>query len=280
VPGRQSWLSGQPAFLLSVQETGAAKKLAPTCRPIAAHSAACSGRPSWRWSRLLERARACKGRSAHRFCMGWAWRDISRWWPPSTPCSPGGRGAAPWAWRPASPPAMLTDQQAERLAAAGLTAYPSPTRHQPRVLRPDHTTAHLIRKRLETPRQGAPGGLTVCWRRHHRHGRRATPTAGLLQVLANARSRHPETRCRSMPWWRWRAHALEQQETARSAGAGAEWWPPLGMLMPFSRVPPERPPRTAQPWRPRSSAAGRARRFDLFTRHPASPRGQTRMWAG
>jgi len=127
---------------------------------------------------------------------------------------------------------MLTDQQAERLAAAGLTAYNHNLDTSPEFYG-RITTTRTYQERLETLARVRRAGLTVCCGGIIGMGESDTDRAGLLQVLANL-DPHPE----SVP-----INALVAVE-----GTPLEQQEPLDplelvrmvatarMLMPFSRV--------------------------------------------
>ncbi|MEY2749156.1 MAG: biotin synthase BioB, partial [Cyanobacteriota bacterium] len=65
----------QLASLLSVK-TGGCEEDCAYCPQSMHNSSDVTGRPELEVEPVLERARAAKAAGAHRFCMGWAWRDI------------------------------------------------------------------------------------------------------------------------------------------------------------------------------------------------------------
>ena len=65
----------QLASLLSVK-TGGCEEDCAYCPQSMHHSSDVTGRPELEVEPVLERARAARDAGAHRFCMGWAWRDI------------------------------------------------------------------------------------------------------------------------------------------------------------------------------------------------------------
>jgi len=230
---------------------------------------------SWRWSRVLERARASQAEGAHRLLHGWAWRDISRMVPPSTPwLAMVAGGAGPWGLRGLrSPPACSADSRPNGWLPLG--SPPITTTSTPPESRPDHHHAHLSGAPLGNPRQGAPGGV---WHRllrpHHRHGREHTTGPGFCRCSPTSIP-HPGA-CRSMPWCVEAHHGGNRNRSIRWR-LGCDGGPPLGCLIATSPGAPERRPRTTPAVRPRSSACRRGRRFDLLRRHPAH-HGQPRLW--
>ena len=86
---------------------------------------------------------------------------------------------------------MLSDSQAERLAAAGLTAYnhnlDTSPEHYERII-----TTRTYQERLETLARVRRSGITLCCGGIIGMGETAADRAGLLQVLANL-DPHPES---------------------------------------------------------------------------------------
>ncbi|TWB96709.1 biotin synthase [Synechococcus sp. Ace-Pa] len=220
----------QLASLLSVK-TGGCEEDCAYCPQSMHHSADVSGRPELAVEPVLERARAAKAAGAHRFCMGWAWRDI-RDGAPFDAMLAMVAGVRALGLEACVTAGMLTDQQAERLAAAGLTAYNHNLDTSPEFYG-RITTTRTYQERLETLARVRRAGLTVCCGGIIGMGESDTDRAGLLQVLANL-DPHPE----SVP-----INALVAVE-----GTPLEQQEPLDplelvrmvatarMLMPFSRV--------------------------------------------
>ena len=65
----------QLASLLSVK-TGGCEEDCAYCPQSMHNSSDVAGQPELEVEPVLARARAAKEAGAHRFCMGWAWRDI------------------------------------------------------------------------------------------------------------------------------------------------------------------------------------------------------------
>ena len=109
----------QLASLLSVK-TGGCEEDCAYCPQSMHNSSDVTGRPELEVEPVLARARAAKDAGAHRFCMGWAWRDI-RDGAPFEAMLAMVRGVRELGMEACVTAGMLTDSQAERLAEAGLT---------------------------------------------------------------------------------------------------------------------------------------------------------------
>jgi biotin synthase len=195
------------------------------------NSSDVSGRPELEVEPVLARARAAKAAGAHRFCMGWAWRDI-RDGAPFEAMLAMVRGVRELGLEACVTAGMLTDVQADRLAAAGLTAYnhnlDTSPEHYDRII-----TTRTYQERLETLARVRQAGITLCCGGIIGLGETTSDRAGLLQVLASL-DPHPE----SVP-----INALVAVE-----GTPLEQQPPVDplelvrmvatarILMPFSRV--------------------------------------------
>ncbi|MGB5239403.1 MAG: biotin synthase BioB [Prochlorococcaceae cyanobacterium] len=220
----------QLASLLSVK-TGGCEEDCAYCPQSMHNSSDVSGRPELEVEPVLARARAAKAAGAHRFCMGWAWRDI-RDGAPFEAMLAMVRGVRELGLEACVTAGMLTDAQAERLAAAGLTAYnhnlDTSPEHYERII-----TTRTYQERLETLARVRQAGITLCCGGIIGLGESTSDRAGLLQVLASL-DPHPE----SVP-----INALVAVE-----GTPLEEQPPIDplelvrmvatarILMPFSRV--------------------------------------------
>ncbi|MCP9826239.1 biotin synthase BioB [Synechococcus sp. EJ6-Ellesmere] len=220
----------QLASLLSVK-TGGCEEDCAYCPQSMHNSSDVSGRPELEVEPVLARARAAKAAGAHRFCMGWAWRDI-RDGAPFEAMLAMVRGVRELGLEACVTAGMLTDAQAERLAAAGLTAYnhnlDTSPEHYERII-----TTRSYQERLETLERVRQAGITLCCGGIIGLGETTSDRAGLLQVLASL-DPHPE----SVP-----INALVAVE-----GTPLEHQPPVDplelvrmvatarILMPFSRV--------------------------------------------
>lgn len=220
----------QLASLLSVK-TGGCEEDCAYCPQSMHNNSDVSGRPELEVEPVLARARAAKAAGAHRFCMGWAWRDI-RDGAPFEAMLAMVRGVRKLGLEACVTAGMLTDAQAERLAAAGLTAYnhnlDTSPEHYERII-----TTRTYQERLETLARVRQAGITLCCGGIIGLGESTSDRAGLLQVLASL-DPHPE----SVP-----INALVAVE-----GTPLEQQPPIDplelvrmvatarILMPFSRV--------------------------------------------
>ena len=154
------------------------------------HSSDVTGQPELDVEPVLARARAAKDAGADRFCMGWAWREIRDGAPFEAMLSMV-RGVRELGLEACVTAGMLTDEQANRLADAGLTAYnhnlDTSPEHYDRII-----TTRSYQERLETLQRvrnaespSAVAGLSG-W------GETNRDRASMLQVLATMQP-HPES---------------------------------------------------------------------------------------
>ena len=179
----------QLASLLSVK-TGCCEEDCAYCPQSMHHSSDVAGQPELDVAPVLARARAAKEAGAHRFCMGWAWREI-RDGAPFDAMVEMVQGVRELGLEACVTAGMLTDQQAARLADAGLTAYnhnldTSPD-HYERII-----TTRTYQERLETLARVRRSGITLCCGGIIGMGEGPSDRAGLLEVLANLEP-HPES---------------------------------------------------------------------------------------
>ena len=179
----------QLASLLSVK-TGGCEEDCAYCPQSMHHSADVAGRPELEVAPVLERARAAREAGAHRFCMGWAWREI-REGAPFEAMLQMVRGVRELGMEACVTAGMLTDSQAERLAQAGLTAYnhnlDTSPEHYGRII-----TTRTYQERLETLERVRRAGITMCCGGIIGMGETPQDRAGLLEVLAGL-DPHPES---------------------------------------------------------------------------------------
>ena len=136
----------QLASLLSVKTGGCEEDCAYCSQSIHNSSDVSAFEAQMQIEPVLKRARAAKDAGADRFCMGWAWREIRDGAPFEAMLEMvRGRGMGMEACVTAG---MLTDQQAERLAEAGLTAYNHNLDTSPEHY--DRIITTRTRERLET----------------------------------------------------------------------------------------------------------------------------------
>lgn len=179
----------QLASLLSVK-TGGCEEDCAYCPQSMHHSADVSGQPELEVGPVLARARAAREAGAHRFCMGWAWREI-RDGAPFEAMLAMVRGVRELGLEACVTAGMLSDHQAQRLAEAGLTAYnhnlDTSPEHYDRII-----STRTYGERLETLSRVRAAGITLCCGGIIGMGESSTDRAGLLQVLATLEP-HPES---------------------------------------------------------------------------------------
>ncbi len=172
----------QLASLLSVK-TGGCEEDCAYCPQSIHNSSDVTGQPDFEVESVLSQARSAKEAGAHRFCMGWAWREIRDGADFEAMLSMvrGVRGIGMEACVTAG---MLTDKQAERLADAGLTAYnhnlDTSPEHYSQII-----STRTFQERLETLQRVRSAGITVCCGGIIGMGESIKDRASLLMVLAN-----------------------------------------------------------------------------------------------
>jgi biotin synthase len=179
----------QLASLLSVK-TGGCEEDCAYCPQSIHHSSDVTGRPELQVEPVLARARAARDAGAHRFCMGWAWRDIRD-------CAAFEamlamvRGVRELGLEACVTAGMLTRPQAARLAEAGLTAYnhnlDTSPEHYAQII-----STRTYQERLETLERVRAVGIQLCCGGIIGLGESSADRASLLQVLASL-DPHPES---------------------------------------------------------------------------------------
>ena len=155
--------------------------------------------------------------------MGWAWREI-RDGAPFEAMLEMVRGVRAMGMEACVTAGMLSDQQAERLAEAGLTAYnhnlDTSPEHYDRII-----STRTYQERLETLQRVRQAGVTLCCGGIIGMGETLRDRASMLQVLASMNP-HPE----SVP-----VNGLVAVEGTPLEGQAplnhsnwCEWWPPPG----------------------------------------------------
>ena len=177
------------ASLLSVK-TGGCEEDCAYCPQSMHHSADVGGRPELDVQAVLARAEAAKAAGAQRFCMGWAWREI-RDGAPFDAMLAMVRGVRALGMEACVTAGMVTEPQAERLAAAGLTAY-----NHNLDTSPEHY-GHIIstrtyQDRLDTLSRVRAAGIQLCCGGILGMGESLDDRASLLRVLASL-DPHPES---------------------------------------------------------------------------------------
>ena len=179
----------QLASLLSVK-TGGCEEDCAYCPQSLHHSSDVTGQPELEVEPVLARARAARDAGAQRFCMGWAWREI-REGAPFEAMLAMVRGVRELGLEACVTAGMLTDDQAERLASAGLTAYnhnlDTSPEHYDRII-----STRTYQERLETLERVRRAGVTLCCGGIIGMGESDSDRAGLLHVLATL-DPHPES---------------------------------------------------------------------------------------
>ncbi len=179
----------QLASLLSVK-TGGCEEDCAYCPQSMFHSSDVTGQPDLAVEPVLDRARAARDAGAHRFCMGWAWREI-RDGAPFDSMLAMVRGVRALGMEACVTAGMLTERQAERLAEAGLTAYnhnlDTSPEHYDRII-----STRTYQERLETLARARAAGIGLCCGGIIGMGETPEDRAGLLQVLAQL-DPHPES---------------------------------------------------------------------------------------
>jgi len=179
----------QLASLLSVR-TGGCEEDCAYCPQSMHHSSDVGDRPELDVEPVLARARAARDAGAHRFCMGWAWREI-RDGAPFDAMLAMVRGVRELGLEACVTAGMLTDQQAQRLAEAGLTAYnhnlDTSPEHYGQII-----STRTYQERLETLDRARRAGVTLCCGGIVGMGESQADRASLLQVLAGL-DPHPES---------------------------------------------------------------------------------------
>ncbi len=179
----------QLASLLSVK-TGGCEEDCAYCPQSMHHSSDVTGRPELEVQPVLERARAARAAGAHRFCMGWAWRDI-RDGAPFEAMLEMVRGVRQLGLEACVTAGMLSDSQASRLAEAGLTAYnhnlDTSPEHYGQII-----GTRSYQERLETLARVRGAGIDLCCGGIIGMGESIGDRASLLQVLASLEP-HPES---------------------------------------------------------------------------------------
>ena len=111
----------QLASLYSVK-TGGCEEDCAYCSQSIYSASQIKSHPQFEVEAVLKRAKTAKDEGADRFCMGWAWREI-REGKPFNSMLEMVKGVRELGMEACVTAGMLTDEQALRLADAGLTAY-------------------------------------------------------------------------------------------------------------------------------------------------------------
>ncbi len=179
----------QLASLLSVK-TGGCEEDCSYCPQSIHNSSDVTGQPDLEIKSVLERAKTAKESGADRFCMGWAWREIRDGKAFESMLSMV-RGVRELGLEACVTAGMLTDDQALRLAEAGLTAYnhnlDTSPEHYGQII-----STRTYQERLETLYRVRSAGITLCCGGIIGMGETVSDRASLLRVLATLEP-HPES---------------------------------------------------------------------------------------
>ncbi|MBF2078938.1 MAG: biotin synthase BioB [Synechococcales cyanobacterium T60_A2020_003] len=179
----------QLATLMSVKTGGCAENCA-YC-PQSAHYETHVEKPAIaNVDEVLAQAQRAKELGANRFCMGWAWREIRDGAAFDAMLSMV-EGVRELGLEACVTAGMLNESQAQRLAAAGLTAYNHNLDTSPEYY--DHIiTTRTYGDRLQTLEHVRQAGITVCCGGIIGMGETTRDRARLLEILANM-DPHPES---------------------------------------------------------------------------------------
>jgi len=179
----------QLASLYSVK-TGGCQEDCSYCSQSIYSTSQIKSHPQFEVKEVLGRAKIAKKEGAERFCMGWAWREIreGKSFNSMLEMVKGVRNLGMEACVTAG---MLTEEQAFKLAEAGLTAYNHNLDTSPEYYESIITT-RTYQDRLDTIKRVRNAGINVCCGGIIGLGETYGDRASLLEVLSNM-SPHPES---------------------------------------------------------------------------------------
>ena len=183
--------SVQLASLMSIK-TGGCPENCSYC-PQSAHFSRETGLKKEKLSEVdevMRQAKQAKAAGASRFCMGAAWREV-RDGQEFDDVLDMVRGIRSLGMETCTTLGMLTREQAQRLADAGLTAYNHNLDTSPEFYS-EIITTRTYQDRLDTLANAREAGLTLCSGGIIGMGESNTDRARMLQVLANL-DPHPES---------------------------------------------------------------------------------------
>ncbi|WP_448573267.1 biotin synthase BioB [Trichothermofontia sp.] len=179
----------QLATLLSVKTGGCAENCA-YCPQSGHYETSVSPQGVLSVEAVVGKAQQAKALGASRFCMGWAWREI-REGPAFEAMLDMVRQVRAIGLETCVTAGMLTASQAQRLAAAGLTAYNHNLDTSPEFYEQIITT-RTYADRLQTLAHIRQSGISVCCGGIIGLGETLTDRARMLEVLATLQP-HPES---------------------------------------------------------------------------------------
>ncbi len=188
---RQTWPEGgvQLCQLLSVK-TGGCSEDCGYCPQAARYHTGVDATPLLPVEQVLAEAKAARDAGASRFCMGAAWRQVKNG-KSFDQVLDMVRGVKGLGMEACCTLGMLTAEQAQRLAEAGLTAYNHNLDTSPEHYG-DVITTRTYQDRLDTLQNVRDAGINVCCGGIVGLGETVEDRCRLLQVLA-CQEKHPES---------------------------------------------------------------------------------------
>ena len=179
----------QLASLFSVK-TGGCTENCSYCSQSIYSSSQIKSNPLFEVESVLKRAQIAKDEGAERFCMGWAWREI-RDGSAFNSMLEMVKGVRKLGMEACVTAGMLNDNQAMRLAEAGLTAYNHNLDTSPEYYQ-NIITTRTYQDRLDTLKRVRNAGINICCGGIIGLGESNNDRASLLKVLSNMNP-HPES---------------------------------------------------------------------------------------
>tara|TARA_Y100001978_G_scaffold195200_1_gene203162 strand:+ start:869 stop:1876 length:1008 start_codon:yes stop_codon:yes gene_type:complete len=179
----------QLSTLLSVK-TGGCTENCSYCSQSIYSSSQIKSNPIKEVESVLKKAEIAKKQGAERFCMGWAWREI-RDGSAFNSMLQMVKGVRDLGMEACVTAGMLNEQQALKLAKAGLTAYNHNLDTSPEYYQ-NIITTRTYQDRLDTLKRVRDAGINICCGGIIGLGESDKDRASLLQVLSNMNP-HPES---------------------------------------------------------------------------------------
>ena len=179
----------QLSTLLSVK-TGGCTENCSYCSQSIYSSSQIKSNPIKEVESVLKKAEIAKKQGAERFCMGWAWREI-RDGSAFNSMLQMVKGVRELGMEACVTAGMLNEQQALKLAKAGLTAYNHNLDTSPEYYQ-NIITTRTYQDRLDTLKRVRDAGINICCGGIIGLGESDKDRASLLQVLSNMNP-HPES---------------------------------------------------------------------------------------
>ena len=179
----------QLSTLLSVK-TGGCTENCSYCSQSIYSSSQLKSNPIQEVESVLKKAEIAKKQGAERFCMGWAWREI-RDGSAFNSMIEMVKGVRNLGMEACVTAGMLNENQALKLAEAGLTAYNHNLDTSPEYYE-NIITTRTYQDRLDTLKRVRNAGINICCGGIIGLGESNKDRASLLQVLSNMNP-HPES---------------------------------------------------------------------------------------